>query len=396
MAMRRFMLFTLIAAAASPALAQAQSARGSQRAPDIVVTGQRLQDYRDRLAACLARNCPVNEDADASLALAEVEFEAGGYAQARRTIADSLDRNRRHAAAFPEPVADLFRARARVARHLGRDDEALRSTQDILRTLNRGLPVEDHRHFTARLEVAQIMIRSHRLEAARDELRTLAARARAAGRQDVVAIAELRGVWISYLMAPYGGGLSRLLEMSRDTRPEHRTIATGAKILLARAYRDRGERARSDAMIAEVARNHSPRRNLIFSPSYELLAQASDQVLVPDNYDGQWIDVGFWVEAEGRVDGLEIVRYDGTPDWSEPLLRSIRGRIYSPSADGTPTYRLERYTYTAGLGQRTGSRLMVHSGAARVEFYDLSIGEPPPELPIPERPPARPAPANGG
>ncbi len=324
---------------------------------------------------------------DAALALAEVEFESGAYAGARRTIAASLARNRRHGAQFPEPVADLFRARARVARHLGRDDEAVRATLDILRTLERGLPREDHRHYTARLEIARIMMQSGRLVVARDQLLTLASHAREAGREDVAVLAELRAVWVSYLMAPHGGAVSRLLEMSRDTNPDRRTTATGAKVLLARVYRDRGDVARSDALIAELARNHSVRRNLIFSPSYELLSQASEQVEIPDVYDDQWIDVGFWVQSDGRVEGLEVVRHRGTPDWADPLLRSIGGRMYTPSADGTPSYRLERYTYTAALGRLTGSRLIVHSGSARAEYYDLSTGEPPPEIAVPRRPP---------
>ena len=42
-----------------------------QQSPTITVTGPRIQDYRDRLAACLARRCPTNEDADSTLALAE-------------------------------------------------------------------------------------------------------------------------------------------------------------------------------------------------------------------------------------------------------------------------------------------------------------------------------------
>ena len=71
--------------------AQPQAGEGQE----VTVTGRRIQDFRDRLRACLARGCPPNEDVDASLALAEVEFESGEYEDARRTILQSLDRNRR-------------------------------------------------------------------------------------------------------------------------------------------------------------------------------------------------------------------------------------------------------------------------------------------------------------
>jgi hypothetical protein len=43
----------------------------------IVVIGNRIQMYRDRLAACLARNCPPDEDIDATTALAEALFLTG-------------------------------------------------------------------------------------------------------------------------------------------------------------------------------------------------------------------------------------------------------------------------------------------------------------------------------
>ncbi|MEA3046003.1 MAG: hypothetical protein QOJ53_335 [Sphingomonadales bacterium] len=391
--MRRALLPALLIGVSAPAFAQ-QPVPGGQP-QEVTVTGRRLQDFRDRLAACLARRCPVNEDVDATLALAEVEFESGGYAESRRTIAASLDRNRRHGAQYPEPVADLFRARARVARHLGRDDEAVRATYDILRTLDRGIPVEDHRHFTARLEIAEIMTASGRLEAARDELNELARHARAAGRPDVATLAELRGTWISYLLAPYGGARARLEAMARENDPANRLRSVGARILLARLYREQGNPARADALVSELARNSTGRRSLVYSPPYTLLARetaeeggmVSVNTRIPDNFEGQWIDVGFWVMPDGSVDGLEIIRKRGTGDWAPPLLRSIRGRRYTVGTDDTPTFRLERYTYTANLERVTGTRIMQRSQRARVEYYDLSTGEPPPEIVIPARPP---------
>lgn len=240
-----------------------------------------------------------------------------------------------------------------------------------------------------------MMMIAGRLPAAREQLETLAAHARAAGREDVAMLAELRATWLSYLLAPGGEARSRLTAMARDADPAHRMLATGAKILLARIYRDQGDRARSDALIAEVAHANPLRRTLLFNPPYVLASRetvgeggsANVNTRISDNFEGQWIDVGFWVGADGRVQDLEIVRHRGTPDWADPLLRSIRGRIYSPSADGSASYRLERYTYTAPLMQVTGTRLLQRSPAARVEYYDLSTGEPPPEDVVPRRPP---------
>lgn len=382
----------------APALAQSADTGQAGVSQTITVTGQRIQDYRDRLARCIARHCPVDEDVAATLALAETVFEAGDYGEARRVVGASLGRNRRQARAFPEPVADLYRAGVRINRHLGRDEDAVQGAFAILRTLRQGIPEEDYRHYTARLEVAETLLVTGHPEDARRELETLAAHARAGGREDVAALADLRSNLISYLITPGGGARARFIAMANDPDPAHRMLATGARIIMARIYRNEGDTARSDAMIAEVARANPARRTLLYAPPYTLTsheAQGMGRTIdvntrIPEVFDDQWVDVGFWIGADGHVQDLETVRHRGTPDWAEPLLRSIRGRRYSPSADGTPSYRLERYTYTAPYEVVTGTRIMQRSPRARVEYYDLSTGEPPPEDAVARRPPSTP------
>jgi len=141
----------------------------------VVVVGDRLADLRRRLAACLARRCPTNEDIDATTALAELLFDTGDYRGARSALLGSIGRNRRHAEQYPEPVSELYRANAMVARHLGFDADARFSTWEILHSLQRGIPVEDARHFTARLEVIESLIAFGEYVQARDQLRALRA-----------------------------------------------------------------------------------------------------------------------------------------------------------------------------------------------------------------------------
>src|SRR5690349_6634013 len=148
----------LAAGTAASAQAQAQAQPQSQPAAgpeqNVLVIGDR-EAYRRRLAECLARRCPPNEDIDATTALAEVLFDEGEYREARSVLRASIGRNRDEAARYPEPVSDLYRATARVTRQLGFDQEAQRYTWQILSALRAGLPVEDHRHFTARLEIVE-------------------------------------------------------------------------------------------------------------------------------------------------------------------------------------------------------------------------------------------------
>jgi hypothetical protein len=393
---------------ASPAFAQSSEPPGQT----VTVTGQRLQSYRDRLAACIARHCPVNEDVDATLALAEALFLDGKYGEARGAVLASLGRNGRQAARFPEPVSDLYRANTRLSRHLGFDDAAARSAYNILRSLQAGLSREDHRHFTARFEIAELQMQMGYPYRARDTLAELIRIARANGREDVAVMAELRSIWFDYLANRAGDAAQRLEALTRSTDPSQRLRRAGAIVLLARIYRANGEPRRADAVLAQLPRSSSQRRRLLSAPPYQLIARevpnASEVMAlgggngqmatqtavslggtinrVTDNYRDKWIDVGFWVMPDGQVSGVEILRRGSEETaWSDPLLESIRGRRYSSGAE--PVYRLERYTYTAGYGRETGTRLLRQSPNARVEYLDLTTGD--------ERPGPPPRPEGG-
>ena len=405
--MRRTLSLALALAAAPFAAASAATVDQGQT---ITVTGHPIADYRNALAACLARHCPVNEDVDATLALAEALFLDGNYRDARIAIRQSIARNRDAARNFPEPVADLYRADGRVNRHLGMDTDALRSAHNVLDALHAGIPTEDHRHFTARLELSETDMLMGRSNAARRELETLIENARAAGRQDVVTIAQLRFEYYDWLVDRNNGARERLAMMARDTDPAHRMASIGARILLGRIYRWEGDVRRSDAMFAEIGRLGSgAHRSLIFSPNYRMTAldppvgmqeelSISEAIAygrtlknTPENYEGKWIDVGFWILPDGHVSGMEVLRQGGNTDWAQPLLTSVRNRIYSQGADST--YRIERYTYTAPIVLTAGSHNRNHSWLGRVEYLDLTTEDAPPPPPPSAGPgsPAEPA-----
>jgi hypothetical protein len=387
--MRNIRLFGLLLLAAPfPAFAQ-QPAREDDQ-PAIVVTGVRIQDFRDRLARCLARHCPPNEDADATLALAEALFLNGEYTEGHSAVRASIGRNRDQARAFPEPVSDLYRANTRLARHIGLDREARSSAFEILNALEAGIPRPDHRHFTAHFEIAETQMMSGSFPGARRELARLIRAARAAGREDVVVIAELRDLWYEMVAFPGSDARSRLIGWTRLTAPADRMRAIGARILLARVYRGEGDNARADALLAEIgaASRTTARRRLLSAPRYQLyqyeirpegeatLADLQSNVLnrVTENYEDKWIDVGFWILPNGQVSGLEVLRQGSVADWATPLLTSIRGRLYSEGTE--QTYRLERYTMTAGFETVTGSHIRRRGPGARVEYLDLTANEP--------------------
>ncbi|MGQ0557999.1 MAG: hypothetical protein ACT4OE_00170, partial [Sphingosinicella sp.] len=263
-----FLLLALLTPNWATAQPAAPPSPATEPSAPIVVTGIRIDDYRTRLRACLARNCPPGEDVDASRALAEALLLDGEYREARVAVAASLDRNRRHAAHFPEPVSDLYRAHSRLSRHLGRDRDALRSAHSILGALQQGLPREDHRHFTARLEIAETLMQFGRLPEALREIEALRRAAGAAGRPDVAALAELRGLLFEDIAAPRGRARRRLLELTGLTDPGRRLQSVGARILLSQIYRSEGDAARADALIAGIPRGTTARRRLLHAPAY--------------------------------------------------------------------------------------------------------------------------------
>ncbi|MBX3561599.1 MAG: hypothetical protein KF780_07260 [Sphingomonas sp.] len=367
--------------ACSPAFGSAQQPGArSEAEPPIVVTGVRIQDFRDRLAQCLARACPPDQDIAATAALAEALLVTGELDEAKRVTGASIDRNRRHATSYPEPVSGLYRADARLARHLGRDRQARRSTWEILRTLEAGIPTEDHRHFTARFEIADMQLALGDLNGARNMLDDLRRRAARAGRPDVAALAELRGLWLALIEDRQGPARARLIEYSRRGDSLSPVLRIGARMMLAKLYRDEGNAARSDELVNEVARTFTGQRRLVFAPPFSLVQReiyepgstASITSRLTDNFEDRWIDVGFWIQPNGRVGELEIVRESGSSTWAAPLLAAMRERVYTASSDDEPTYRLERYTYTAAWEEQTGSRILRRSPRARVEYFDLT------------------------
>ena len=384
---------------AAPAAAQSHyGERYTEPTEPIVVTGIRIRDYRDRLAACLARGCPPNEDIDATLALAEALFLEGEYAEARTAVRASLRRNRDAAATHPEPVSDLYRAHMRLSRHMGFDRHALRSAHGILDALQAGLPEEDYRHFTARYELAEIQMMSGRHRQARRSLDRLVDNAREAGREDVAIMAELRGLYYDHLVYRFGPARSYLIDLANSNDPARRLQSLGAKVLLARIYRAEGDTERADSLLAEVGRGTSARRRLLHAPSYQVLGQPErwdGDLALEDaglwgnalnrwgpNLEGKWIDVGFWVMPDGSVADVDVVREGAPAGWADTLLQSIRGRRYSTAEQ--PTYRLERYTYTAAWQQASGTRIPQRSPLVRVEYLDLTVSDAP-------APPATPA-----
>lgn len=419
------MLLFLTALASSQAINQAPA-----KVDPIVVTGRRIDDASASLKACLARRCSPNEDIDATLRLAETQLMAGKYREARTTLLAALRRNKDEAKAYPIPVSDLYRANGKVAAHLGYDRDYYHSTWGIYRTLKQGMPTEDHRKYTALMEVAEMMFRTRGHERARLYYDRVADEARQGGREDIAALAQLRSA-IRHL--PPGSDMQvRAIERIADMDDKRlRAPVLEAKMALARIAYAKNDEAAAQAIQNELAAYDIKRPMLIYSPPYELvqreldtgsdfafpyapspaiggepggggnppgtatvaggnpgniqsapratitsivnLSQWTSTKRIPGNYEDMWLDVSFRISDEGRVTDAKIVRSKGDLSWAKPLMKSISLRRYTAGKPGDPgSVRTERYTYTSGYEGQTGSRVGQRSPKARVEYFDLS------------------------
>lgn len=392
------MFLSLVSIVFSTPLASAPPP-SSAMPPPIVVVGQRISDAKARLRECLARNCAPNEDIDATLALAETELLAGEYHDARDTLRESLRRNRRHADSFPIPVSDLYRADGKVSAHLGYDRHYSQSTWQMYRILKNAFSNDDHKVFSARMEVAEMMGRLRGHTRARDYYDSIARDARQAGRPDIAALAELR----SYIRHfPPGPERSNgIAAIANSTDPKVRAAALQAKLALARNAFEKHDLATARTLQTELADFDLEKPILIYSPAYEThhqeILRAGDfpirvppksgnrvpQAVMFGQFSGtkrlspvvedMWIDVSFRITPEGTVADVQIPRSKGDRFWAQTLLQSIRGRRYTPAKEGSPgSYRLERYTYASGFEGKTGSRLPDHSPQTRIEYLDLT------------------------
>lgn len=359
-------------------------------AKDIVVTGRRLDSTARTLADCIARRCPTDEDARATLAHAENQFVAGDYADARRTLQGAINRNKRFAKDHPVPVADLMRANARMNAHLGEAELARFGQIDSLVALKAGLPANDGRVLVQRMEVAAADARRGQAEPALQAYLGIAEDARRAGLPTVEGYARLRRVILLAAISAsdkgYASDLKAAVRWFGD-RPDLGSFKVAADLIAAQAAARKGDTAAIDALIArQGVATRRPR--LLFAPvdvaqdnGRSADGGSDTNALTIDDYEGQWADVSFWVKPDGRVADVDILRAGPRLDarWVRPITARIAQRRYAPLAmapDEPGLLRVERYTLIADLTATTRSRIRVRSSAARVEMIDLTA-EPP-------------------
>lgn len=356
---------------------------------EVVVRGRPLAGTEKALSDCLARNCPPDQDIDATLAHAENLFVAGDYKEARIAMLASIRRNKRAAKRYPVHVADLYRANARVSAHLGEPRAPVQNHAASLYALRDGLPPGDSRVAVQRMELANSILHSGRLQPALNAFRDIADDAAKAGDKRVEGYARFRRAVIYTALVEAGSveyreaarkAIDWLLQRSD---PAYAPMREGALVLSGReAIRKRGEpavdelAARFGAGVTRPMVLHAP---VVHEVDRNGVSGTTTLGMGNEGADEQWADIAYWITPAGRVADVEVVR--GSPNlhrvWMKPYLQALAGRRYAPLAmamakDEPGLFRVERYTRVAEFGTSTASRMRSRSGRTRVITLDLT------------------------
>lgn len=363
---------------------------------EIVVIGQSLKDTQKALADCIARGCPPDEEIRAALAHAENQFITGDYRDAKTTLNKTAARNRKHGGQYPIEVSDLFRASSRIAEHLGEGKQFQLSVLDMRDTLKEALPDEDARVLVAQIEVGDSRAKLGYPDEALRIYKDVEEKAAKANLPRVTAFARLRGLLLNYGRGEKGQ-YAEMKQKARDGLSEMaekpivgaEDMALVAEVALARIERKEGKGQSTDAIIRRFAERGGADRPILLSaesiklpdnPRMNADKSVGGNVLAftAANFEDRWLDVGFWVNSNGLVSDVEILRSEGNLDWAKLVSESIKSRIYAPlkktDTDASPAfYMVERYTYTARyMDETTGTRIARRSPQPRIERIDIT------------------------
>lgn len=381
------MIASLLLAFAFQASAQASAPPAD---PTITVTGRRIAAEHE---ACVKGGCPPVRDANATLAYAQQQLLAGNYKGSRRALQAALRRNAGAAKTHPLAVSALYDADSTVALHLGEQVDSRRSGLKAVALLRDGYGPGDPRAIAARVRVGDVQAKIGGFDGiknADDAYRQAADEARRANLLLLADAVELRR---AFLLASRDQALTAQTRLVRyvDNAAADRRLRLQAAVLAARVARDRGDDRTADRMLGFVGRQPAGAKPVLVSaPEVELASLAKALAESDKAGDGgsaafeatsvsyqplRWVDIGFWVRPDGRVDDIEILRGSPVRGWAKPVLHAVEARRYAAmeAAPGDPgNYRIERYTLTAEVMVPKGSLIARRAGPAELRRLDIT------------------------
>ncbi len=364
---------------------------GPLQRDEIVVVGVKLKDLKAEVERCEAGGCSVREDVVATVRYAEAEFRAGNYHDARTALGKAVSRTKRRADSDPFAVAELHTARATVAWHFGDQRDALRATAATSRLLDRHAP-DSVNALLARMRLIQAQFQLDGPSTNIAQIKWLAERAKAASQPLVAMRADISRATMLHRINRREEARALLASIKANDHPRGAGLRLAAEITEMRlALRD-GDTGAVDRLIARLSdEQKSIGPLLVWSPEMPApdggdSASANGRVMQVQGHSSdlmhlRWVDIGYQIGPDGRVEDVQILRGSPRAIWARPLVEVIAQRRYTPAADTDDLagrYRVERYTLTGNFITPTGSLIRRRAGTPRFERIDLTAAPPQP------------------
>lgn len=260
-------------------------------------------------------------------------------------------------------------------------------------TLRDALPESDARVMVAQIEVGDSRSKLGYPKEAIRIYENVAEKAMTSGHARVATFANLRKLMLEYILASDTddtGDMKKAIAGMRQIADKPLAGAEDfgmvAEVTLARIDREGGKNESTAAIVKRYAEKGGVSRPILLSsspikmPDQGGLEQKGGNVLAMSqgNMEDRWIDVGFWVNANGLPSDIEVLRSSGNTRWAKLVSDSIGSRIYAPlkAQEGETApgfYMVERYTMTARyMDEVTGTRIRQRSPEARIERIDIT------------------------
>ncbi|MEM1131523.1 MAG: energy transducer TonB [Pseudomonadota bacterium] len=374
-------------------LYQESDKTNSDTVADITVRANLVDEAKRKLEQCLDRNCPPNEDIAASIELADFQFFAGEYREAREVLFNSKGRNARHAEEWPQELSTLYNAQATLALHLGYSTEHRNAARKAKNVLQNHQANDLEQLLASEIRLADSWTGTgDSWRSARAKYRKVIKQANNAGLDEIASIAQMRVLALDLARAEQGKDRALLKRVKHElvnfyqneSKPdEHRAVAgalasKATQIQIDYSFAD--NQNEHDSIVAyfpptltsegqPLLLTYEPvKMNDIFgfldiaraNREQFIFASATSAVRNSFSFEGVWADIGYTINADGSVSNAEIVQSEGLDRWHANALESVLTKKYAPLPpleDGTARqgYIVERFTFTAPYLEDAGA-----------------------------------------
>lgn len=358
---------------------------------EVVVTARPLSRA---LSDCLARGCTPAEEVTAAMEAAADRFVAGRYDEAKQILRRTISRNKRHSAEMPGLMSDLYATYADVAQHFGDETGARRATIASVNVLKEELGESHPAVSQVSGRIGDMWVKLGDANAADRAYQEAAKTALRRGDDSRADMLTFRRAWIA-LSADNLGLARKLIGQIERERGGDADFAPYLQLLRARLALAGGDEGAIDAMVAAMSGAQSAEPVLVYSPPYPNFdaalrpGRAESQTVEFDRpsvggatqiehsigLDVRWVDIGYWINPDGRTSGVTMLRPAKGSDWAGPIAAQIAARRYAAFPPGTRDvgiYRVERFTVRSMLDAVTGSRMLRRTGQPALQMVDLT------------------------